>query len=195
MNFLAHAYLSFDVPHLVVGNFLGDFLRQSETLGLPAPIQEGIMLHRKIDTFTDNHPVVRNGTARMRPFHGKYAPVVVDMYFDYLLAVQWRAYHELPLPLFSNKIYGILESQLHVMPDRLKERVPRMIAADWLSSYGTEEGMLFAFDRMQYRASRPDWFANAFQNLLNHWQPFLEDFEAFFPDLVSYVRGEIVGLE
>ena len=195
MNFLAHAFLSFDIPHLVVGNFLGDFLRHSETLLLPAPIQEGIRLHRKIDTYTDRHPVVKAGTARMRPFHGKYAPVVVDMCYDYLLAVHWGKYHEKPLPQFSHNIYGILESHLGIMPPRLQERVPRMIAGDWLSAYGTEEGMLFAFDRMKYRASKPELFANAFQNLLNLWEPFVADFRDFFPDLVGYVRGEIVGLE
>lgn len=195
MNFLAHAYLSFDVPHLVVGNFLGDFLRHSEALQMPAPIREGIQLHRKIDTYTDQHPVIRRGTARLRPYHGKYAPVVVDMCYDYLLAVHWRLYHELPLTQFSRNIYGILESHLDIMPERLQERVPRMIAADWLSSYGTEEGMLFAFDRMQYRASKPEWFANAFQNLMNYWEPFQEDFHDFFPDLSGYVRGEVIGLE
>lgn len=192
MNFLAHAYLSFDHPHLVVGNFLGDFLRQPEIAGLPEPVQRGVLLHRKIDSYTDVHPVIKAGTARMRSFHGKYAPVVVDMYYDYLLAANWSDHHHLPLPQFSRGIYAILQSNLHLMPERLHERVPRMIAGDWLTSYGTEEGMLYAFDRMKYRASKPEWFANAFQNLLNCWEDFQADFREFFPDLAGYVKGEIL---
>ena len=195
MNFLAHAYLSFDTPHLVVGNFLGDFLRHSEAQELPPAIREGILLHRKIDSYTDNHPTVKMGTARIRSFHGKYAPVVVDMFYDYLLSVHWKEYYELPLPQFSRSIYGILESHLPIMPLRLQERVPRMIAGDWLTSYSTPEGMVYAFDRIKYRASKPEWFANAFQNLLNYWEPFVEDFSIFFPDLVQYVKAEIVGME
>lgn len=195
MNFLAHAYLSFETPHLVVGNFLGDFLRQGEAKMLPEPIQEGIRLHRLIDSYTDNHPTVKAGTARMRPFHGKYAPVVVDMYYDYLLSVHWREYHERPLPHFARNIYAILESHLHLMPARLQERVPRMIAGDWLTSYSTVEGMRFAFDRMKYRASKPEWFDHAFENLMNHWDAFVEDFSVFFPDLVENVKAEIIGLQ
>jgi len=194
MNFLAHAYLSFDLPHIVAGNFLGDFLRHAETLSLPLPVYEGLMLHRKIDHFTDNHPVVKKDTARMRPYHRKYAPVVVDMYYDYLLASHWRNFHDLPLPVFSRKIYRILESHLHLMPERLRERVPFMIKADWLSSYGTKEGMLFAFERLQHRASRPEWLANAFQNLLDNWKPFEADFMEFFPELAAFARVEI-GLQ
>ncbi|MBK8492133.1 MAG: DUF479 domain-containing protein [Saprospirales bacterium] len=195
MNFLAHAYLSFDIPHLVVGNFLGDFLRHSEAQALPPSIQEGIRLHRKIDTYTDSHPSVKEGTARIRTFHGKYAPVVVDMFYDYLLSAHWKEYHELPLPQFSRSVYGILESHLPIMPSRLQERVPRMIAGDWLTSYSTPDGMVYAFDRIKYRASKPEWFENAFQNLINNWDPFVADFSNFFPDLVQYVKAEIVGME
>jgi acyl carrier protein phosphodiesterase len=190
MNFLAHAYLSFDVPHLVVGNFLGDFLRQSEARALPAPVQEGIALHRKIDTFTDRHPAFLAGTARLRPYHGKYSPVVVDMLYDYLLAANWEQYCPLPLPVFSQGIYRILETHLNLMPERIQERAPRMIAADWLTSYGTEEGMRYAFFRMRARASRPEWFDGAFDHLLEHWEAFQEDFRQFFPEMAAYAKKE-----
>lgn len=160
---------------------------------MPEPVQRGVLLHRKIDSYTDSHPVVKEGTARMRPFHGKYSPVVVDMFYDYLLAANWRDYSEIPLPEFSRGIYAILKSNLHHMPERLHDRVLRMIAGDWLTSYSTAEGMLFAFDRMKYRASRPEAFDNAFQNLLNHWEDFQRDFQSFFPDLVHYTKSEITG--
>jgi acyl carrier protein phosphodiesterase len=194
MNFLAHAYLSFDVPHLIVGNFLGDFLRLPEVRELPAPVQAGVLLHRKIDSYTDQHPVVKAGTARMRPFHSKYAPVVVDMYYDYLLASNWEKLHEQSLPHFSMRIYAVLEAHIPQMPERLHDRIRRMIAADWLTSYSTPEGMRFAFDRMQYRTSRPEWLAHAFENLLDHWDLFQEDFQAFFPDLIAYSRAEIASM-
>ena len=195
MNFLAHAYLSFDTPHLVVGNFLGDILRHSEAQNMPEPIRKGIRLHRLIDSYTDKHPAIKAGTARVRPFHRKYAPVVVDMYYDYLLAIHWDDYHEMPLPQFSRSIYGILESHLDIMPERLQERVPRMIVGDWLTSYGTPEGMTYAFERVKYRVSKPEWLENAFGHLINYWEDFAKDFSDFFPDLVEYVKGEIILLE
>jgi acyl carrier protein phosphodiesterase len=192
LNFLAHAYLSFDVPHLIVGNFLADFLRPAETRGLPPPILAGVALHRKIDTFTDSHPAFKAGTARMRPYHGKYSPVVVDMFYDYLLAKNWEQFCEKPLPEFSQGVYRVLEAHLAVMPERIQERAPRMISADWLTSYGADEGMRYAFYRMEMRASRPEGFNNAFEHLLEHWDDFQQDFQMFFPEMAAHAKKAIL---
>jgi len=64
MNYLAHAYLSFNVPSILVGNMISDFVKGSSKLGYPVSIQKGIMLHRDIDAFTDTHPA----TAKAKDF-------------------------------------------------------------------------------------------------------------------------------
>ena len=59
MNFLAHVYLSGNDPHLALGNLIADRIKGKDYINYPIPIQKGILLHRQIDTFTDNHPNFR----------------------------------------------------------------------------------------------------------------------------------------
>ena len=55
MNFLAHAYLSFNEPEIWVGNMISDFVKGQKKLEYPEGIQTGIQIHRNIDEFTDTH--------------------------------------------------------------------------------------------------------------------------------------------
>ena len=88
MNFLAHLFLSFENEDHVIGNFIADFIRNKEVKNYSLEIQQGIQIHREIDSFTDNHPSVRKGTFRLRPHHRKYAPVVIDILYDHYIGKQ-----------------------------------------------------------------------------------------------------------
>ena len=59
MNFLAHLYLSGSDPMVKVGNFIGDHVKGNAYQNYEIGIQQGILLHRKIDFFTDTHPLVK----------------------------------------------------------------------------------------------------------------------------------------
>ena len=56
LNFLAHIYLSGENDFLKIGNFIADTVRGKQYLEYPQAIQQGILLHRKIDSFTTNIP-------------------------------------------------------------------------------------------------------------------------------------------
>src|SRR5947207_2830586 len=51
MNFLAHAFLSFNDPGLLVGNMIADSVKGKEADNYPDRIRQGILLHREIDSF------------------------------------------------------------------------------------------------------------------------------------------------
>jgi acyl carrier protein phosphodiesterase len=184
MNFLAHFFLAFDEPGLMVGNFLADFLNKRQTELLSIPVQQGISLHRAIDTFTDNHPEVKKSIQQLRPRHRKYAPVIVDVYYDYFLHRNWDLYSHTPKSEFSAKVYAALEDYHPLMPDFMQPRVKEMVEAKWLDSYGTLEGLTYTFTRMRARTSHPEWLDGAVESL-QQLTPTLEaDFVAFFPDLI-----------
>ncbi|MEL7021319.1 MAG: DUF479 domain-containing protein, partial [Bacteroidota bacterium] len=84
MNFLAHLFLSCNDESLLIGNFIADAIRNRDLKQYSKAIQSGVLLHRKIDSYTDNHPIIRKGTKRLRPQHRKYAAVVIDVFYDYL---------------------------------------------------------------------------------------------------------------
>lgn len=93
MNYLAHLYLSGNDHQLMVGNFIGDAVKGSLYEQFPGRIREGILLHRQIDTYTDNHPKIRQAKSYFSKSYGKYSGVVVDVLFDHFLASNWNKYH------------------------------------------------------------------------------------------------------
>ena len=188
MNYLAHLFLSGNDEALQVGNFLGDFVRKVQDVQYPEGIRRGIVLHRKIDTFTDTHPVVREGVQCLRPLHRKYAPVVLDVFYDFLLAKNWDRYSAQTLPAFTQNVYKTLARHQPLMPPVLQQRLPLMIADDWLLRYCDWEGLDFVFNRMKQRASVPAHFDEVIHNLQTHLHALDTGFQQFFPELLAFAK-------
>ena len=190
MNFLAHLFLSCEQEELLVGNFLADLIKNRDLGSYSAGIKEGVQLHRKIDQFTDLHPMVSQGVRRLHPFHRKYASVIVDVFYDYLLAKNWSRYTEEDFIAFTKRVYTILEKYQPRMPAKIQIRLSNMIAGDWLIGYSKYEGLAFTFDRMQYRLSKPEQLKGVIENLQRFESEFDQEFTVFFPEVMAFVQGE-----
>jgi acyl carrier protein phosphodiesterase len=190
MNFLAHLFLSFKNEDIIIGNFIADSIRNSEVKNYPKAVQKGIYLHREIDSFTDNHPAVRKGTLRLQPHHHKYAPVVIDILFDYILANNWDRYSDQSLESFARFIYSVLNKRIEEIPEKLKKNVPGMIKNNWLQSYKTKEGLLYTLKRMDNRASFPSKFTQAVEDMEQDYNLFENEFNIFFPELINHVNSQ-----
>lgn len=190
MNFLAHCFLSCNEEERLVGNFLADYIGNSPLDDYPAGIEEGVILHRKIDSYTDQHPEVLKGVRRLYGAHHKYAPVVVDILYDYMLAYNWSRYSDQSLDEFAKNTYASLEKYLPYMPARLKRSLPLMIADNWLMNYGTKEGLRFTFGKLQQRVSKPEHLAGAVDSLERDFELLDVEFNLFFPDIIRYVKEE-----
>ncbi|MFK7770976.1 MAG: ACP phosphodiesterase [Saprospiraceae bacterium] len=189
MNFLAHIYLSCDNEDLLIGNFIADFIRNKEVPNFSPAIQKGIFLHRQIDTFTDEHPLVKKGTRRLQEKHHKYAPVIVDVWYDYLLANNWERYSGESLDDFCEGVYQILERRMDDLPVKLQKRLPMMIEHKWLQAYGTDEGIRYTFKRLSERLSKPEYLDGVVDNLQHFNKEMTEEFNLFFPEVIEYVRA------
>ena len=88
MNYLAHLYLSAFNKEIMVGNFIADRVKGKQYLNFPQEVQQGILLHRSIDSFTDEHPVSKIIRKELFPAHRHYSSVLVDMFYDHFLALQ-----------------------------------------------------------------------------------------------------------
>lgn len=194
MNFLAHCLLSCDDEWVLVGNFMADFLRNHQVAALPWAVQRGVQLHRRIDRYTDNHPAVRNSTRTLQPYHRKYAAVVVDVYYDHLLANYWTRYSEESLRNFAERQYYLLEKHRALMPVRLQRQTEGMIAGDWLVKYGTLDGLAFTFGKLRGRLSRPELLDGVMAYLAKHEAALTADFHQFFPQLTDYVARQCLSL-
>jgi acyl carrier protein phosphodiesterase len=189
MNHLAHFFLSDNQEDIMIGNFIADFISNKELPLYTEGVQKGIMLHRDIDAFTDSHLLVKQSTKRLHPFHHKYAPVIVDIYYDFLLAKNWSTYApSVKMTDFIENIYKMLKKRHEELPEKLKKRLPYMIKNNWLMTYTTLEGLNDTFERVERQAAFPGNFGNATHHLEVYMEEFNEEFNNFFPDLMAITK-------
>lgn len=195
MNFLAHINLSGDNPKIMVGNFIGDFVKGRNLLEQFEPeIAQGIILHRAIDEFTDSHPIVAQSKKRLQPTYRHYAPVIVDMFYDHLLAKNWKRYHSEPLELFSQNAYRTILSFDAILPEQVKYMMTFMTKTNWLLSYAKLEGIECALTGMARRSKYDSKMELAVNDLINHYDEFTEEFSSFFPELQDHCKIIIAQL-
>lgn len=196
MNHLAHLVLSKGHPHLSVGNFLADLVDFKTQKKLPKDIYKGILLHRFIDVYADNHPEVKAARAIIRPEQGKYTPVVMDIYFDYMLAQQWDSFVRQPFKLFEQDTYDLLD---HYLPRQnitsdIQQRVVRMIQGNWLSTYTTLEGIERVFYRLRPHLKFQNNLALATVQLEQHYRNINAHFKVFWLQLEMSTHQKIEEL-
>lgn len=180
--------LSCKDSNLLVGNFVADFISNSDKKGLNPQILEGINLHKSIDHFTDNHDAVKEAIKLIRPSQGKYAPVTIDILFDYILTQEWNKYSTHHLKEFTVSTYGTLQSNAHHYPVKLQEMLPRMIADDFLLSCATEERLITTFQRVKRRAKFDNNFESGHEAMFDHYDSLNQLFHDFFPDIMLHVQ-------
>jgi acyl carrier protein phosphodiesterase len=165
---------------------VADYLRNAQIAGLPEAVRAGVALHRSIDAFTDRHPVVRKCAQRLHPFHGKYAPVVIDVFFDFFLMHNWECYSEEPFDAFVQNVYDILQESRDILPEGLRGRLPRMVSGGWLHSYGHPQGLEYAFLRLQSRMSKPEQLIGVMDTHRRFFDLTNQDFNDFFPEAIAF---------
>ena len=135
MNYLAHLFLAGPEPEALLGALMGDFVKGVLDERYPAAITRALALHRRIDTFTDAHPVTAASRARISPERRRFAGIMVDLFYDHFLARHWDEHAREPLDAFTARVYALLEQHDALLPERLRSIAPRMAQADWLASY------------------------------------------------------------
>ena len=190
MNYLAHIYLSGESEEIKVGNFIGDFVKGNQHQQFPQQVAFGILLHRRIDSFTDHHPAVIQCIQLLRPGYGKYAGIVTDVFFDHFLAFNWQDYSLDTLPQFTKNAHAIFLSNFGLLPLRVKQVLPFLIYHKRLESYANQENMLTVLEIMSRHTSLPANAQWAMQILIQEYKQFEALFRSFFPELIDYVESD-----
>ncbi|MBK7964736.1 MAG: DUF479 domain-containing protein [Bacteroidetes bacterium] len=189
MNYLAHLYLSGNNDQLKIGNFIADHVKGSAIENYSGDVLAGIHLHRLIDPFTDQHPVVAITNARLRPDFRKYAPVISDVFFDHFLARNWSQYHHLSLEEFAQNSYALMRANEHLLPLRALNMLNYMEPQNWLLHYASFHGMEKALTGLSRRTKFVSHMDKAHLFLQEHYQDFENDFELYFKDVRLYVAA------
>lgn len=199
LNFLAHIYLSGDNDDIKIGNFLGDFVKGRLNKLTNAQYSEGVIngmaLHRKIDFFTDNHPIVRQSIDRLQPKYHKFSGIVIDMFYDHILAKNFHQYAEITLENYAQKFYDLLEKRKSEIPEPMDRMVKSMVSRNWFLGYKTYEGIEWALTGISKRLSFVSGIENATEELWKDYDLYEAEFQAFFPDLINHCENFLNNIE
>ncbi len=193
MNFLSHLYLSGSNEGIIIGNFIADSVKGSSYKNYNPDIQKGILLHRKIDLFTDTHLIVGQSKERLRSKYRKYAGVIVDIFYDHFLAKNWNAHSDIELNQFTQHIYAIIKNNHSVLPEKSAQFTKYMLQHDILFAYSKLEGIEKVLSGMAGRTAFESNMEYAIHDLKEHYHLFENEFEIFFPQLKKYTDNEILN--
>lgn len=185
MNYLAHLHLGGQRPGQLLGSLYGDFVKGRLQGQFDPEIEAAIQLHRRIDVFTDRHPLVDVSLSRFSMTRRRYAGIVLDVFFDHCLARDWTLYADRPLDLFTSGVYQVLSAEPQ-LPERLARIAPHMMANDWLGSYREFAVLEQVLRGISRRLTRPEELAAAMQELRLLYEPLSEDFRLFYPELQAF---------
>jgi acyl carrier protein phosphodiesterase len=219
MNYLAHAYLSFNNPEILAGNLVSDFVKGRKKLDYPEGIQKGITLHRDIDNFTDTHETTRMAKVFFKPAYGLYSGALTDVVYDHFLANDPKEFFPegadagtepdngawgaesggaVRLAAFAERTYQQMEQQLKslsvVFPERFVHMFPYMRSQNWLYNYRHKEGIYNSFAGLSRRAlymSGPEAAAAVFDA---HYGELKACYDAFFPSLKNFAFSRFLEL-
>lgn len=190
MNFLAHLLLAEPTPYARIGSLLPDLVRHRRCAALDPRIAAAVDQHHRVDAFTDSHAMVARSVNLLRPRHGRYSAILVDVLYDHLLAADFQRHAIQPLPDFVASVYRDLGAHQAVMPEPMRHPIAAMIEHDWLSAYATAEGIAVILSQMSRRLSerfeRTVRLETAMEDLRQHREELNDHFQAFFPLLRAH---------
>ncbi len=186
MNFLAHLYLSKNNKNILIGNFIADAVKGKNYNNYPSEIKAGILLHREIDTFTDNHSIVRKSMHRLHERYGHFDGVIIVILYDHFLAKNWTNYSDTPLEIYAQNVYDFLQKNIELFPERVQEILPYMIEYNWLVNYKTMDGIEQVLKGMNKRTKGISKMHLAIHDLKENYKEFENDFTSYFKELEKF---------
>ena len=193
MNWLAHLLLAEPTPEGTLGNLLGDLVKGEARKSLSLELQRGLASHQAIDIYTDSHIIVKRSKDRIDRQYRRFAGILIDVFYDYILANNWQDYCDIPLKQFTTTTYASW-FDLETLPPYAKGVIQRLVAEDWLASYENLSGIENTLARISWRLSRRSKrtydLTPAIAELTDNYSALEQDFQQFFPQLQTYIISQ-----
>ena len=190
MNYLAHSVLSFGEENLIVGNFIADHIRKPEFEKLDKEIQKGVILHRKIDYFTDTHPLFTKSKRYFYEEFERYSGVLIDIYYDHILAENFKKYSKVHLNDFVKNIYSTLDNNLQHLPESSQHFLTYAKKHNTFFEYSKIEGIELVLKHLSFRINHGVELSASIECFISNKKKVEEDFFEFMEELIQYVRKE-----
>jgi acyl carrier protein phosphodiesterase len=195
LNYLAHAFLSFQNAEVLAGNLMNDFVKGKATLLYPIRVQQGMHLHKYIDAFTDSHPITKTLKKIFQPTYRLYSGAFIDICYDHFLALHFNTYSTQALLPFTQIVYEQLNGvHMHLHP-RFAKMLPNMQQHNWLYNYQFTWGIQRSFEGLQYRAKYITEVETAFRLFNAHYTTLENGFTNYFPELHTAAKEKFDRLQ
>lgn len=191
MNLLAHAYLSFQEPEILVGNMISDFVKGKKQFDFPIGIQKGIQLHRAIDHFTDTHAATHAAKQVFKPAVGLYSGAFMDVVYDHFLAIDTQELSEENWQVYVTEVYQQLTQQTIMLPEQFSKILPYMCSQNWLFNYRFTWGIEKSFGGLVRRAQYLNDAAPAFSLFEENYALLQAAYNDFFPDVKKFAQNQL----
>ena len=195
MNFLAHAYLSFNQPDILVGNMISDFVKGKKKLDYSIAVQQGIVLHRQIDAFTDAHEATKEARHFLKPAVGLYSGAFVDVAYDHFLANDVNEFTDDSLASHAADAYSVLSNYTGVLPPIFQQMFPYMQSQNWLYNYKSMSGTQSSFGGVAKRAQYLTSSDEVFELFEKHYSELRNCYNNFFPFVKAFSFQQIEQLQ
>lgn len=167
-------------------NLFGDFVKGRDLSAYPTSIQNGILLHRRIDDYIDHHPAVIELLHDLYEHLPKVSSIAVDLFFDHLLAKRWETYHQLPLRTFIQNFYRAEIQHQSYFSSEFLYMISKMRERDWLFQYQYEYGLQKACSGVSSRISFPNALDTAPEVFKQFESRIADAFTIFMQDAAPY---------
>jgi acyl carrier protein phosphodiesterase len=195
MNYLAHAYLSFGRPGILVGNMISDHVKGKRKFDYPGQIQQGIAVHREIDRFTDTHPATKEAKEVFRPAYRLYAGSLMDVIYDHFLALDENEFTDESLKAFTINTYAMLDQFTDHFPEKFSRMYPYMKAQNWLYNYRYRQGIEKSLAGVVRRAKYLEESDTAYLLFNEHYNKLKDLYQLFFPELKNMTANFLKQFE
>lgn len=191
MNHLAHFHLAslnqnIEPSENLMGSFLGDYVKGPLTGEYPPGIEAGIELHRRIDAYTDQHAVVKQGYQTFKPPLRRYAPIITDLIYDHFLAKNWNEYHHTSLEEFNQQLFDLSEDLMHHLPKNASITLLAMRQRSTLLNYVNADFIQYALKHISGRLKRANPLEDSYSRVLDTMPSLEKHFSVFFPQVQAF---------
>lgn len=189
MNFLAHAYLSFGNSEILIGNMIADQIKGKQIEQYPETIQQGIHIHRQIDSFTDKHPSTQDAAKLLQNTAGRYSGAFLDVAYDHFLAQDQENEPVEGWETFAQRSYKQISDYKDILPGQFCSMFMYMESENWFYNYRYKWMVEKSFHRLKQRANYLDNEANIFGEFEKNYNELRDYYQSFFPELKSFVQS------
>ena len=188
MNYLAHLYLSGPSDGVRLGNFIGDYVKGNRFSLYPPEIRKGILLHRQIDSFMDEHPLSHASAELFRARYTRFSRVIIDVIYDHYLAKNWDKYSDQSLHDFVNEVHKLFITNYFILPPQVRQFLPFLIRSRRMENYQHLSGIEKTLKIMANHTVLPDHSAWAVEQIVKNDDQLQEQFTGFFEDIREMCR-------